>query len=140
MYKIALPDTFDAVPLRVHPCPFTLRVAVPSPLLSSLFGRALDVSLGERIVRADTRPTTDRLSYYRDKHLWLSEADFDQLFHNIPDYPRTESQPGRQARCSMLDVVVNQAVNASTPIRTGKPIRNIGDGDRRTPLHYYLSN
>jgi hypothetical protein len=49
---------------------------------------------------------------YRRKLLRLSEADLDQLFDNIPDYSRIESQP------AMLDAIVNQAVNAARDWKT----------------------
>lgn len=49
---------------------------------------------------------------YRRKLLRLSEADLDQLFHNIPDYPRTESQPAK------VDAVVNQAIYAAQDWQT----------------------
>jgi hypothetical protein len=49
---------------------------------------------------------------YRRKLLRLSEADLDQLFHNIPDYPRTKSQAAK------LDAVVNQAISAAQDWQT----------------------
>jgi hypothetical protein len=49
---------------------------------------------------------------YRRKLLQLSEADLDQLFHNIPDYPRTESQAAK------LNAVINQAISAARDWQT----------------------
>jgi hypothetical protein len=49
---------------------------------------------------------------YRRKLLQLSEADLDQLFHNIPDYPRTESQAAK------LNAIVDQAVSAAQDWQT----------------------